>query len=85
MRKEDLEEFFSGMNTEESIAWPHSMMSAFVDIPKAKANASGRVAWISGEEDVIMPPALMKRAADLYDAPHTVVPHGGEYYRNSSR
>lgn len=79
MRKEELEEFFSGMNTEESVAWPQSMMSTFVDIPKAKKSANGRVAWISGEEDVIMPPALMKKAAALYDAPLTVVPYGGHH------
>ena len=77
MRRDDLLKFYEDMNPEESIAWPSSMMFPFVDVKKVKEHASGKVAWIGGQKDVIMSPRIMKGAAQAYQAPLTIVPSAG--------
>lgn len=67
------------MTPEESIGWPSSMMFPFVDIEKVKQHTNGKVAWIAGQNDVIMTPTLMNEAAQAYHAPLTIVPFAGEF------
>ncbi|KAG8835240.1 hypothetical protein FRC18_000790 [Serendipita sp. 400] len=83
MRQTELEEFYEGMNPEESVGWPQTMMLRFItreDAKKVKEGASGRVAWIAGEKDAIMTPDIMRRAAREYeDAPLTIVKDAGHH------
>jgi pimeloyl-ACP methyl ester carboxylesterase len=74
MKQEDLLAFFDDMNPEESIGWPSSMVFPFVNVEKVKQHANGKVAWIGGQNDVIMSPKVMKGAAEKYHAPLTIVP-----------
>jgi hypothetical protein len=78
MKQEDLLEFYEYMNPEESVGWPISMMFPFVDVEKVKQHTNRKIAWIGGQNDVIMSPKIMKDAAEKYHAPLTIVPSAGE-------
>ncbi|KAG8815358.1 hypothetical protein FRC17_000739 [Serendipita sp. 399] len=80
MREEELERFYAGMNPEESVGWPQTMMLRFIrDVEKVKQGASGRVAWIGGEKDALMTQDIVRRAAKEYDAPLIIVKDAGHH------
>jgi pimeloyl-ACP methyl ester carboxylesterase len=78
MKQEDLLEFYEYMNPEESVGWPISMMFPFIDVEKVKRHTNGKVAWIGGQNDVLMSPSIMKEAAEKYHAPLTIVSSAGK-------
>ncbi|KAM0755158.1 alpha/beta-hydrolase [Meredithblackwellia eburnea MCA 4105] len=64
-------DFFEDMNTEESIAWPSSMMFRFVNTERVKMHLKGedgnvRLALIAGTEDRLMTPAVMEMLEKEY-------------------
>lgn len=74
-----LMEFYEEMNPEESMGWPSSMMHPFIDVEKVKRHASGNVAWIGGECDVLVSPAITRAAAKAYNTSATIIPLAGRY------
>lgn len=78
MAEDVLHLFYDNMNQDESIGWPSSMMFSFVNVEQAKKHASNRVAWISGSNDLIMSPKLMRKAAQAYETSLTLIPEAGE-------
>jgi len=78
---ERVEDLFRNIPTYESLSWPSSMISRFVDVPRVLEVVGGarNVLLIAGGEDRLMEPPIVRRAAKEYGAAYEEVKGSGHH------
>jgi len=78
---ERVNDLFQKLPTYESLSWPSSMISRFVNVPRVLEAVGGgqNVLLIAGGEDRLMEPPIVRKAAKEYGAAYEEVKGSGHH------